>query len=913
MEQDHTFETQIHNGKIKDTRIEDLVILKREIPGREGSYAPYPKAMHEELAAYLKARGIDQLYIHQAETFSLAQSGCDVVITTATASGKTLSFLLPVLQEVLKDPRTRAIFVYPTKALASDQFRVVKDAIAFFGNDKVTAGVYDGDTQPAERTRIRKSANIILTNPEMLNAAFLPNHSKYGFDTIFANLKFVVVDELHSYRGAFGAHMANIFRRMKRICDYYHARPLFLCSSATIANPQELAAKICGRDFALVSRDGSPAPRKEYQIIQPPVIRGMNDQVYGRIPAATVAAELIPQLVEEKRHFIAFGKSRRNVEVILKESRDKLDAAGFLSKGDSSRIAGYRGGYTPMERKAIEQKMIRGDLSGLVSTNALELGIDIGALDTTMLVGYPGTRASFWQQTGRSGRKGGEAVNYLILENEPFDQYIAVDPDWLFCQESEHAIVDPDNLLIELAHVRAAAAEMPLTMDDLALFPDLGEIIPALMRASEVKTLSGRFAWSGPAFPAGDYSLRNMDKTRYKMICDGRTVTEMDESQAFHELYPGAVYLHEGSLYEILKLDLVSRTAEGKPFEGNYYTVPAGEKDTRILNVFREQELECTQIHFGDININDIVMMFKKLQFHNHQNLGYVDLTLPLQKDYDTESTWLTIPRPVVEVYRSLIQKNETGMVIRNNHFEGMAHAIRNAAMMVTMTAQDDIDTVVSNNAIIPDGEEDERVSLFIYDRYEGGLGYSEKIYDLMPRIIDRAIRLVKGCSCKDGCPACVGDYTLDRGMVLWGLESLYEESDPPEHVKTGVREPKETVVQKKFTFFKLDTYRDDSQWSDFCDEVLRNGESGGAFLKTIHKVRVDGHRLILTVDTSFFAEWIMAPENYRSLENILRYHAICPADMRIEAWTGELSDNRLAERRQREEKLKRHYEDLLS
>lgn len=509
--------------------IEDMTAYMRIVPERKASYAEFPDTMNDEIKEYLGKQGINALYTHQTEMFEKAGRGENTVITTSTASGKTLAFLLPVLQKILEDPLTRAIFVYPTKALASDQYRSLQPVLEYFGEGKIQAGVYDGDTMPAERSRIRKSANIILTNPEMLNSAFLPNHSKYGFDFIFANLRYIVIDELHSYRGAFGAHLANIFRRMHRICQYYHSSPQFLCSSATIANPVELAKKVCGTAFSLIEKDGSPSPVREYRIIQPPEIKGHNDKVYGRYAASTVAADMLPDLVKEQRHFIAFGKSRRTVEVILKEARDKVDAAGFLSQADSRKIAGYRGGYTPLERKEIERKMMSGELNGLVSTNALELGIDIGSLDTTVIVGYPGTRASFWQQSGRAGRNGQTCVNYLILENQPFDQYIAVEPWWLFEGKSENAIVDPDNLLIELAHIRAAAAELPLSLDDAALFPSLGEIIPVLMKAEEVKSMAGRFAWSGPAFPAGDYSLRNMDKTRFKLILDNenREITEI--------------------------------------------------------------------------------------------------------------------------------------------------------------------------------------------------------------------------------------------------------------------------------------------------------------------------------------------------------------------------------------------------
>ena len=594
----------------------------------------------------------------------------------------------------------------------------------------------------------------------------------------------------------------------------------------------------------------------------------------------------------------------------MKEARDKLDAAGFLSQADSRKIAGYRGGYTPLERKEIERKMMSGELNGLVSTNALELGIDIGSLDTTVIVGYPGTRASFWQQSGRAGRNGQTCVNYLILENQPFDQYIAVEPGWLFEGKSENAIVDPDNLLIELAHIRAAAAELPLSLDDAALFPSLGEIIPVLMKAEEVKSMAGRFAWSGPAFPAGDYSLRNMDKTRFKLILDNenREITEMDESQAYHELHPGAVYMHDGALYEVLKLDLVSRTATAKSFEGNYYTVPAGTEDIRILQTFQEKTVERTKIHFGDINVDEVISMFKKLQFHNHQNLGYVSLTQPLQKDYDTESTWIDIPEDVVRVYRSLLLPNGAGELVLNNHFEGLQNAIKNAAMMVTMTERDDINTGMSNNATVQgyvdsgsgESEGHEVVSLFIYDKYEGGLGYSEKIYELIPEVIDHAIQMVKGCSCEDGCPACVGDYTLSKKMVLWGLRSLKERLEAPEYVKKQVEEER-PGVRKQYSFFKLP-----EKWNEFCETVIKNGESGGAFLKTAKRVEIEKHNLILIVDSYFYEDWLKIPENAKSIKNILKFHAVCPQDMEIVVRTEEDMERK----KKTEGKLKRRYED---
>lgn len=520
--------------------------------------------------------------------------------------------------------------------------------------------------------------------------------------------------------------------------------------------------------------------------------------------------------------------------------------------------------------------------------------------------------------------------------------------------QSENAIVDPNNLLIELSHVRAAAAEMPLTMDDIGLFPDLGEILPVLLNAEEVKSISGRFAWAGPAFPAGDYSLRNMDQTRFKLILDesgesgqqirepsgSRVITEMDESQAYHELHPGAVYMHEGALYEVLTLDLVSRTAAAVPFSGNYYTVPAGEMDTKILQVFEETEFGRMRVHFGDININEMIYMFKKLQFHNHQNLGYVQLPEVLQKDYDTESTWMEIPQNVIEVYHSLLLPNAAGELVLNDHFEGISHAIKNAAMMVTMTAREDIDAVISSGVMLREDSGDagnerapkeaasldneimplntkseegyqsgpahsqepnafgQQAALYIYDRYEGGLGYSEKIYDLVPQIIDNAIRMVSGCACENGCPACVGDYSLDKNMVLWGLKNLKEKSEPPQYGGKYV-EKERPIVRKEYAFSKLP-----EQWAELCENAAQNGEDGAAFLQTVKRVEVSGHCLVLTVENAFYKTWLQESENMQEIESILRRHAQCPTDMKVEVTAEENTE----ENKKRKEKLQRHY-----
>lgn len=812
--------------------IDKMIVYSRTVPARGAEYADYPAGLMPELAGYLRQRGIERLYSHQAEMFELAQRGENVVITTSTASGKTLSFLLPVLQEILRNPRTRAMFIYPTKALASDQYKALQPVLEYFGEDRISAGVYDGDTAPAERSRIRRSANIILTNPEMINSSFLPNHSRYGFDLFFANLRYVVIDELHTYRGAFGSHLANVLRRLERVCRYYHSSPQFLCSSATIANPLELARGICGRAFVQVERDGAPRAERRYIFLQPPKLQDKYGKETGQTSAATVAASLLPELMERGTSFIAFVSSRRNVEIVLKETRDLLEGMDTAAAGPWSgaqpgrmralrpeelminRIAGYRGGYTPRERKEIEKRMNQGELLGLIATNALELGIDIGQLDATVLVGYPDTKASFWQQSGRAGRSGRACTNYLILREMPFDQYIAVNPDWLFDGSSESAVIDPDNLLIQLAHIRAAAAEIPLGRLDSELFPDLGEAVPILMEAGELTRQGERYVWCGPAFPQGDYSLRNIDNGRYKLIQQEthETITEMDELQAFREIHTGAVYMHGGVSYQVIRMEQESRTSYALPFLGNYYTVPGGNTEIRQLMVRREcsyepaarqQEPGGISVFFGDIHVEDTVSMYKKLEFHNHQNLGYDQLPQPLTKQYDTEGAWIQLPAEVVRRYRSMLQESASGKQVLNNHFEGLCYALENAARMLTMTEKEDIGVITSTNAVGEQTDEGDQVVVYIYDKFVGGLGYAEKAYERMPEIVSRAQTLVAGCGCENGCIACIGDYRLNKSEVLWGLQQMQfsaqtqDNSGESESVREKLRKRLEHLERK--------------------------------------------------------------------------------------------------------------------
>ena len=878
------------------------IIYKKTIPEKAPIYAEFPSNLHPDIQSFLVKQNIQFLYIHQAETFCEAVNGKNIVITTPTASGKSLCFFLPVIQEILQNPVTRAIFVYPTKALAADQYRALKPWIEYFGEHRLSAGVYDGDTPPDERKRIRERANIILTNPDMLNGSMLPNHSKYGFDFIFANLKYIVLDELHVYRGAFGSHLANVFRRLSRLCRYYHSDPHFLCSSATIANPVELAEKICGKTFTCISRSGAGMAERTYCLIQPPEKLDRDGNPYGKESVISVAADLLPQLMEEKESFLAFAKSRKNVEILVKETRDHLENSGFLGSAKKEEISGYRGGYTPQERKDIEKRMISGELTGLVSTNALELGIDIGKINTTVLVGYPGTRASFWQQTGRAGRGKGKCTNYLILANLPMDQYIALEPEWLFDSSSENAIVDPDNLLIELAHIRAAAAELPLSLDDGALFPDLGETIPVLLRVEEVRSLGGRFVWSGGLYPAGEFSMRNIDQNKYQLLNKetGKNITEMDEEQAFHEIHEGAVYMHDGEFYQVVHMNLESKIVEAVRFHGNYYTVPGCETNIRIIHRQKKQEWKRTELSFGDVNIADFVYMYKKMQFHNHQNLGFEQLRKPLTKNYDTEAAWIKLPENVVAMYRNLLQPDKQGYYVRNNHFEGLMFALKNAALMVTMTESADLGVAVSSNALELAGSTEEEVYLYFYDCYVGGLGFAEKIYDLIPKVVEQAVRMVYGCRCKNGCAVCIGDDRLDRNVILWGLQNLSEESGFAGMISL----PENQEEQKISKEFKLAELGD--KWNDFCNRITERNEAFAGFFRMVFSAEIKGDSLILSVKEAFYAEWANMPENRNAIVNVLRSYVSVPDGFRLAILSGEKTADH-----GKKEKMMRRYHSL--
>ncbi|WP_372775036.1 DEAD/DEAH box helicase [Mangrovibacterium sp.] len=822
----------------------DRIIATRHLESRPAVFVNPPSTLHPELQNWMKQNGYEKLYSHQGEMFTKAHSGKSVVITTGTASGKSLSFYLPVVQRILENPSRRAIFIYPTKALTKDQFRNIKEFVAFFGENRIQAGIYDGDTAPAERSRIREQANIILTNPDMLNASFLPNHNKYGFPHLFANLDTIVIDELHAYRGAFGSHVSNVFRRLLRICDYHGNKPRFLCSSATIANPLELAENICHTPFELVGQDGSPAPAKQIHFFQPEYLEGAK-----RKKAVTEELRgILPELVLSGVRSITFCQSRRETEIVTKESRDVLASDPMEYGVDlSDKISAYRGGYSPVERAKIEKDLVEGALLGVVSTNALELGIDIGSLDAVVMGGFPGTRASFWQQLGRAGRNGSEAHAIVMLKEKPLDQYVGQHPDWLLKTDSENAIIDRDNLYIQLSHIRAASAELPLTIDDIASFPDLGEIIPLLQKEGELLEQNNTYQWSGDISPAHEISLRNITGDTIKIVDSDKqeTITVVDLIQAKKEFYPGAIYLHDSVQYKSIKLDLESKTAFVKEVNSNYYTEPHKPGNIAILMEHEQAKEHRINRFFGDVRVTVMITGFKMVEFNTHQNLGFTELSEILRTKMDTEACWIEIPDIVVRTFvatgkaPALEQGTPEGKIPRFDYSEGLVHCIKAAAAMMVMATDNDLGGDVFS--FVDAETKRTKYAVVLYDGYPGGLGFSEKVYDFVNQIIQNAGTLVKSCPCKNGCPVCVGDHRIDKNLILWALRNFYKELPSPLSGVVGERlnRPQESALPKmKWDEIKL-------KWDELLKRFQQEDRFGAKFLKEVMRVEQSGETLL--------------------------------------------------------------------
>lgn len=736
------------------------IVHEEVIPAREAVYgelsSPLPRALREALGKL----GIERLYSHQAEAIARIRRGEHTVIVTSTASGKTLCYNLPVLEAVQEEPRTKAIYLFPTKALAQDQLRALRRLADLDPElaQLTRAGTYDGDTPATTRRKLRTEANVILTNPEMLHQGILPYHSRWG--KFFSDLKYVVMDEIHTYRGIFGSNVANVLRRLRRVCEHYGSSPTFVCCSATIANPKELAENLLSLPVSLVDNDGSPKGPKRFVLWNPPHVDAAKME---RRSSNQEAQELFVELLRRGVQTIAFSRTRVVAELLYRYASESLQRINPLL-ADSLRA--YRAGYLPEERREIERRLFSGELLGVTSTNALELGIDVGSLDAAIIVSYPGSIASTWQQAGRAGRGANESLVILVGYNDPLDQYIMQRPEFIFGRSPEHAVVDPQNPYLLAGHLQCAAFELPLQEEDLALFGPQSEAIASLLEESNrLRKVDGAYYWASTDFAAAEVNLRSISDATYAIMDianDNRVIATVDAIAAPEAVYPGGVYLHEADTYLVRKLDLEARAAYVERMEVDYYTQAVLHSDVRAGEVVAAKEVAHGRAHFGDATVSWRTAAFKKIKFYTQENIGYSRLDLPPQQ-LETTACWF-IPSPeALALPASFGLKAVEGLV-------GIRNVAVNMLPLVAMCDRLDVGGLVeSSNFGTP--------TMFLYDRYPRGLGFSEKGYELFETLLQHCLTTIASCPCDDGCPSCVGlavtlpaqhdDLDLSRGYPI--------------------------------------------------------------------------------------------------------------------------------------------------
>ncbi len=706
------------------------------VPESAGRYRNYPEFLEPQLVDSLKKRGITNLYSHQYEAIDAVNHDDHVVVVTPTASGKTLCYNLPVVSSMIKDTSSRALYLFPTKALSQDQVAELRDLTASL-DVKLNCHTYDGDTEPGLRQGIRRSGHIVVTNPDMLHSAILPHHTKWI--QLFQNLKYIVIDEMHQYRGVFGSHVANVIRRLKRICAFYGSNPRFILSSATIANPGELAGLLIEEPLTVITDNGAPQAEKHFVFYNSPLVNPeLGLRRSSLLEARKVAAELIGNDIQT----IVFTRSRLGVEVLLTYLRQ-----AFRERPDrDSGIRGYRGGYLPRERRAIEEGLRSGTIKGVVSTNALELGIDIGALDACIITGYPGSIASTWQQAGRSGRRSGESLAVLIANSEPLNQYIVSNPDYFFGRTPERALADPDNPTILTNHVRCAAFELPFDKNDRFGSAEILDVLHFLEEEDVLYQNEGRFHWMEDAYPAEEVSLRSatMENVVITDITGPRPVTigEVDRFSAPMLVHEEAIYIHGGRQFQVEKLDFAEKKAFVRQVEVNYYTDANLSVDLKVLDIFNDEEEPQVNRAWGDVRINALVSMFKKIRFNTHENLGAGPVDLP-ETEMHTTAFWIAF-KPGVSQFLSPAAI-QSGLL-------GLAHLIPEVASLFLMSDPRDLRAVSQVKAPFTG-----LPTIYLYDNFPGGVGYSKKIFEDFREVFEAARSVITGCHCIDGCPSCIG------------------------------------------------------------------------------------------------------------------------------------------------------------
>jgi DEAD/DEAH box helicase domain-containing protein len=749
-------------------RADEVLTAVRHIPAREAQFRAMPAWVRAELAAAYHAKGIEKLYTHQAAAAELAHAGKNFVVVTPTASGKTLCYNLPVLNAVLENADTRALYLFPTKALAQDQLAELHD-LAKRLDDCFGVFTYDGDTPSDARRAIRERGHVILTNPDMLHTGILPHHTKWT--RVFENLRYIVLDELHTYRGVFGSHLANVLRRLARIAEFYGSKPQFICCSATIANPGELAAQLIAEPVQVVEENGAPAAEKLFVFYNPPMV---NRNLGIRRSYLNETTRVAKELLARKLQTIVFANSRLHTEVLL----TYLQQANRPGPGEAELIRGYRGGYLPGERREIERGLRDGRIRGVVATSALELGIDIGSLDASVMAGYAGSIASTWQRAGRAGRRSGTSCAVMVASSAPLDQFIVQHPDYFFGRSPEHAYVQPDNLEILVNHLKCAAFELPVGPEERFGDVDLPSLCERMTEAGFLHRSGGNWHWVQEAYPADTVSLRSVTSDNFVIIDttggtngdeDGspEVIGEVDFSSAWTTVHPKAIYLHQGQQYHVERLDFEQRKAYVKSVNVDYYTDAIRYTQVRVLEIAEEEQIEgpAARAH-GDVLVRSQVVGFKKIKFFTNENIGAGKLELP-ENEMHTTAFWITLERKLLAELPYALSDRQNGIL-------GLLYAMASMATLLLMCDVRDLGTAVGERPASP-GIETEwqefsaalanpaemreffEPNLYLYDAYPGGIGFSEPLFRVHDILLRRTRELIVGCPCESGCPSCVG------------------------------------------------------------------------------------------------------------------------------------------------------------
>ena len=725
-------------------------------PARAARTAPIPDELHPRLRSALDAQGLGSLYEHQAEAWEAAARGEHVVVTTGTASGKTLAFNLPVLDSLARDPKQRALYLYPTKALAQDQLR----ALGTFALPRLRPEIYDGDTPSEARWRIRRWANVVLTNPDMLHVGVLPHHDRWA--DVLHNLRWVIIDEAHVYRGVFGSHVGNVLRRLRRLARIYGAEPQFVFASATIANPGELALALAGVGATVVRDDAAPRAERTVVLWNPPLL---DAELGRRASALGEASRLMADLVTRGRRTICFAKSRKAAELIHRLTVERVDAE------TGRRLAPYRAGYTPAQRREIERRLVEGELLGVSATDALELGIDIGSLDAALLVGYPGTRASLWQQAGRAGRRSEGSLAVLVAQDEPLDQYLVTHPEDLFDKPPEAAVIDPTNPYVLVPHLLCAAREQPLSDEEVSTYwPEASDTVPGLEATGELRRRGSLLHHAGHEPPHRTVDIRSTGGRRFQIVIEetGELLGTVDGARAYGQVHPGAVYLHQGEQFEVRELDLSANVAIVTRTDPDYYTQS---RDTTDIDVVLEQERRPlsgdTETSFGTVRVTNQVVAYARKHVATGEVLEVVPLELPPVL-LETRAAWWGISQAVID-----------RASIRPSDVPGAAHAAEHAAigLLPLVATCDRWDVGGVSTAYHPDTGS---CTIFVYDGYEGGAGIAERGFTSARRWLEATLETVAGCPCSLGCPSCVqspkcgnGNEPLDKAGAVSLLEAM--------------------------------------------------------------------------------------------------------------------------------------------